>query len=193
MLKIFLSDFSPGILSVRKYNLRDGLEILCKIFICSKHTYKCTIHEIFMMLIFLASCRMTPCIFLRWPTVSSKAVKVVEQNLHFQTSGLGLVLSRFSPATLVLFVTLKLFSVSGSSTGGGDWPCFFIYAGDWRRSWWRSKTCSTATFSRENNLLHNRHCFPFPSDFRRFFFTWTLVIIGLSSLPRVLPRRQTSF
>ena len=136
-----------------------------------------------MMLIFLASCRMTPCIFLRWPTVSSKAVKCFEQNLHFQTSDLGRVL--FSVATFVLFRTFKL-SLGSSSV---DWPCCLIQSGDWRRSWWRSKTCSTATFSRENNLLHKRHCFPFPRDFRRFFFTWTLVITGLSS---VFPRRQTS-
>ena len=141
-----------------------------------------------MMLIFLASCRMTPWICLRCPTVSCRAVKCLEQNLHFQTSELeGWVLSRFSVTTLFFFFTFKL--SSGSSSG--LWACFLIKAGDWSRSWWRSKTCSTATFSRENNLLHKRHCFPFPMDFRRFFLTWTLVITGLSSaLP--IPRRQTS-
>ena len=142
------------------------------------------------MLIFLASCRVTPCIFFKWPTVSSKAVKCSEQNLHFQTSALGLVLSRISVETLNFFISFKLFL--GSSAG--RWPCFLIIqAGDWRRSWWRSKTCSTATFSRENNLLHKRHCFPFPRDFRRSFLTWTLVITGLSSLGRIFPRRQISF
>ena len=127
-------------------------------------------------LLSLAAARVIPWISLKCGTVSSLNRNTVEQNLHIhrQPPVSTFVSAVGSVCLLVSGVSLPPLSAKvPMATSGGERS----------RSPWSPNTCSTAILSREKTLLQSRHCLALPTFFSRLFFTWTLVMTGLLSLP----------